>query len=120
MRSGEQDALAGQLVQSRARKIGVTVDAEIPAQIVPMHQQHIVTALVCCLLVADYRHLLSLADSVDVIGSSGSVGPLGRTPNASDSPMRRRMPAGAGRALVRRWRGALRPQPPGLKFPAGR
>lgn len=68
MCSGEQDALASQLVQPGARNVGVTVDAEIPAQIMPMHEQHIVTALLFCLLVADYRSPPQLAGPIDVIG----------------------------------------------------
>ncbi len=69
MCSGEQDALAGQLVEPRARNVGVSVDTEIPAQVMPVHEQHIVTALVYILVVADDRHLLSLPSPIDVIGS---------------------------------------------------
>lgn len=69
MCSGEQDALIGELVESWARNVGVPVDTEIPAQIMPMHKQHIVAALFSCLLFADYSHLLSLPSSIDIIGS---------------------------------------------------
>jgi hypothetical protein len=53
MCSGEQDALTSQLIEPRAGNVGVTVDTEIPAQIVPMHEQHIVTALSYYLVIAD-------------------------------------------------------------------
>lgn len=59
----------------------MTVDAEIPTQIVPVHEQHIV-ALVChivvCVCAADRRHLLSLPGTVDVIGCGAQVGMAGR------------------------------------------
>lgn len=83
MRSGEQDALARQLVEPRAPNVRVTIDTEIAAEVVPMHQQHIVTAVVCCLLVADYRHLLRFAGSVDVIGSGVLVAKAGPVTNAA-------------------------------------
>jgi hypothetical protein len=72
MCSGEQDALAGQLVETRAGDVGVTVHTEIPAEIVPMYEQHIVTARLCYLVVADCRHLLSRMSPIDVIGSGVS------------------------------------------------
>src|SRR3954468_17285096 len=43
MRAGEEDALCGQLIEPRARNVGVAVGAEIPAEVVPMHEQHIVS-----------------------------------------------------------------------------
>ena len=59
---GEEHPLAGQLVQPWARNVGVTVDAEIPAKVVPVHDQDIV-ALVCHIVVhvvaADCRHLFT-------------------------------------------------------------
>jgi hypothetical protein len=104
MCSGEQDALAGQLVEPRAGNVGVAVDTEISAQIVPVHKQHIVTALFCCLVVADYRHLLSRLSPVDPTGSG--VSRVTALTNAAG--IRRGLAAlvatvGAGRtALVRR------------------
>src|ERR1700757_965773 len=101
--SGEQDALTGQPVEPRAGNVGVTVDTEIPAQIVPMHEQHIVTALFYCLVVADYRHLLSWLSPIDVIGNDVSRVTAPSTSDArtaSDSPMWR-VAAGARRALLR-------------------
>src|SRR5271166_4303589 len=111
MCSGQQDALIGELVEPRTRNVGVTVDTEIPAQIMPMHEQHIVAALFSWLLIADYRHLLSLPSSIDVIGRGVVAVPAPSTGDAlaaSDSPMRRRIPARAGRALRRRLRLAVR------------
>jgi hypothetical protein len=83
----------------------VTVDTEIPAQIVPMHEQHIVTARSYYPVIADYRHLLSRLSPIDVIGSDVSrvtAPSMSDARAASDSPMWR-VPAGARRALLRRW-----------------
>ena len=44
VRAGEQDALGGELVESRAGDVGVAVHAEIAAEVVPMHDQHVVSS----------------------------------------------------------------------------
>lgn len=67
MRAGEQDALAGQLVQAWARDVGVTIDTKVSPKVVPMHDQHVVTSPVRYVVPADRRHLLRLLGSVDGI-----------------------------------------------------
>ena len=42
MGAGEQDALGGESVQPWAGHVGVTVGAEIAAEVVPVHDQHVV------------------------------------------------------------------------------
>jgi hypothetical protein len=78
-----------------------------------MYEQHIVTALFYCLVVADYRHLLSWLSPIDVIGNDVSRVTAPSTSDArtaSDSPMWR-VAAGARRALLRRWGLAVWPLP---------
>ena len=126
MCSGEQNAFACQLVQSRARNVGVTVNTEIPAQIVPMHNQHIVSLLVGCVVVADCRHLLSLWALLDVIGSGAPGCTAGRIAAAAGCDIRavsgsrrlRRIPARTGRVILRRLRLAVVPLPAAVE-PAG-
>src|SRR6202012_1378305 len=83
VRSGEQDSFGGQLIQPRARHVGVTVHPEIAAQIVPVHEQHVVAPRVCrvlvCVCAADRGHLLSLGGPTDdVIGCDASARLPGR------------------------------------------
>ena len=42
VRAGEQNALGGELVEPRAGHVGVAVDTEITAEVVPVHDQHVV------------------------------------------------------------------------------
>src|SRR4051794_33733337 len=42
VRAGEQDALRGELIKPRARHVRVAVSAEVTAEVVPMHDQHVV------------------------------------------------------------------------------
>ena len=42
VRAGEQDALGGEPVEPWAGHVGVPVGAEISAEIVPVHEQHVV------------------------------------------------------------------------------
>jgi negative regulator of sigma E activity len=49
VRVGEQDALRGEPIQPRAKDIGVAVRAEVAAEVVPMHEQHVVASLGQCL-----------------------------------------------------------------------
>src|SRR5882757_4029143 len=42
MGAGEQDALGGQLIQAWAGHVGVAVRAEIAAEVMPVHDQHVV------------------------------------------------------------------------------
>src|ERR1700758_3882559 len=102
MCSGEQDALIGQLVEPRARNVGATVDTEIPAQIMPMHEQHIVRPRFSCLLIADYRHLLRLRRRYRQRCVAVTAPSTGDVLAASASPTRRRIPPRAGRAVLRR------------------
>ena len=44
VRAGEQDALCGELIEPRAGDIGVPVGAEVAAEVVPVHEQHVVAS----------------------------------------------------------------------------
>src|ERR1700737_1252457 len=68
VRAGEQDALCGQLIEPRAGDIGMAVRAEVTAEVVPMHEQHVVASL---------GHLLSFP--APVLPRSCPVG----TPNSA-------------------------------------
>jgi hypothetical protein len=48
VRAAEQDALRGELIQARAGDVGVAVCAEVAAEVVPMHEQHVVASLGHC------------------------------------------------------------------------
>jgi hypothetical protein len=42
VRAGEHDALGRELVEPRADHVGVAVDTEVTAEVVPVHDQHVV------------------------------------------------------------------------------
>src|SRR5437764_687200 len=48
VRAGEDNALRGELVEPRAGNVGVAVGAEVAAEVVPMHEQHVVASLGHC------------------------------------------------------------------------
>src|SRR6478752_4631300 len=49
VRAREQDAFGGELVEPRAGDVGVAVGAEVAAEVVPMHEQHVVSLRGQCL-----------------------------------------------------------------------
>src|SRR5258705_5018562 len=49
VRAAEQDALRSELIQARAGDVGVAICAEVAAEVVPMHEQHVVASLSHCL-----------------------------------------------------------------------
>src|SRR4029078_6752368 len=42
--TGEDNALCGESIEPRAGDVAVAVGAEIPAEVVPMHEQHVVSS----------------------------------------------------------------------------
>src|ERR1700752_4644935 len=45
VRTAEEDALRGELIQARAGDVGMAVCAEVAAEVVPMYEQHVVASL---------------------------------------------------------------------------
>ena len=102
MGAGEQNALGGKTVQSRAGHVRVAVDTEVTPQVVPVHEQHIVASRVRCVVVyvcaADSRHLLACRASSRLSAAPRRAVSAGVSA-VSDSPLLR----WSGRAELRRW-----------------